>query len=69
MRRRNNGVTFWTVETLVRSAQSCSAGIVVNGKALWVPARPLGWTSIPARLKEMLMVWRGQADIVTWPHQ
>jgi hypothetical protein len=35
----------------------------------WVPARPLGWTSIPYRLKAAWLVFTGKADAVIWPYK
>jgi hypothetical protein len=69
MKQRNNGVTFWDVRHLVKSTQSCAAEIEVDGTKQWVPARPLGWTDIPHRLRAVWMVWTGRADVVTWPGQ
>lgn len=69
MSRKNNGVTIWDVRDIVKSANSCSARITLAGIPYYVPARPLGWTSWPMRLKAMWMVWTGRADVVTWPGQ
>ncbi len=69
MKRRNNGVTFWDVRDLVKSAARASAGIQVPNGVIYVPARPLGWTDIPHRLRAVWMVWTGRADVVTWPGQ
>lgn len=70
MKRRNNGVTFWDVRDLVKSAQSCAAEVeVFPGIKKYVPARPLGWTDIPHRLRAVWLVWTGRVDIVAWPGQ
>lgn len=63
--KRNNGVNFFDVRWLVKSAASVST--MIDGE--YVPARPLGWTEIPKRLKAVWLVWTGRADIVTWPGQ
>jgi len=69
MKYKNNGVTFWDVRDLVKSAAQTGRQITLAGKAYWVPARPLGWTDWPHRFKAIWMVWTGRADIVTWPEQ
>jgi len=45
------------------------AGIQVGGMTIWVPARPLGFNSIPSRLRLAWMVFKGQADALVWPGQ
>ncbi len=67
--RKNNGVTFWDVRDLVKSAQQTYTDAFVGGIPHRVPARPPGWTDIPHRLRAVWMVWKGRADVVTWPGQ
>lgn len=70
MKRRNNGVTFWRLHDLIESASTCQVQIKLTGfeqGSRYVPARPLGWTDIPHRLRAMWIVWTGRADVVTWP--
>lgn len=51
---------IWTASELVRSAQSCSAGLP-DGR--WVPARAMKWRR---RWRATWLVWTGQADAVIW---
>jgi hypothetical protein len=66
---RNNGVTIWDVRDLVKHTNGCATEIKLCGVSDWVPARPLGWTSVSERLRAMWLVWTGCADVVTWPGQ
>lgn len=43
--------------------------IVLGGKKLWVPARPIGWSSIKKRLSMAWDVFRGRADALYWRGQ
>jgi hypothetical protein len=65
-RRMNYGVTIWTIESLLRMAPQCATGLP-DGR--YVPARSLGWTGIPYRLRAAWMVFRGRADVVVWEQQ
>jgi hypothetical protein len=69
MKHRNNGVTIWDVRDLVKFSGTASCEIKLCGVSYWVPARPLGWTSVSERLRAMWLVWTGRADVVTWPGQ
>lgn len=39
----------------------------INGR--WVPARPMGFSSIWYRIKATWLVWTGRADALIWPGQ
>jgi hypothetical protein len=58
------GVTHWTIESLMDSLKHVQAGYA---DGTWGPARPLGWTSIPMRLRCAWRAFTGKSDIVTWP--
>lgn len=51
------------LRNLLESATTVSA--CIDGE--WVPARPMGWSDIPSRLKFAWMVFTGKADAVIWP--
>lgn len=59
----NNGTTIWDLKDLAKSCNENHAQI----DGFYVPARPLGWTSIPYRIKAAWLVYTGKADVVTWP--
>lgn len=69
MIHRNNGVNFFKISHLIKTATSCGTEVEIDGIKCWVPARPLGWTEWPKRLKAVWLVWTGRADVVTWPGQ
>jgi|GEM_PF-1557053 len=58
-----NAPNLWTLRDLFVFSGRNSAEI--NGK--YVPARPMGWDSIPSRVKIAWKVFTGKADAVTWP--
>lgn len=47
--------------------QCRSTATEINGK--WVPARPLGFSSIRHRLRATWLVWTGRADALIWHKQ
>lgn len=58
-----NGTNIWTLNDLIKATQENAA--LINGK--YVPARPLGWTAIPHRVKAAWLVFTTKADAVIWP--
>ena len=56
----------WTLHELVRHCNDGTMSSSNDGKS-WVPARPMGFASIPARLRATLLVFTGRADAVIWP--
>jgi len=57
---------IWTIQNLIESAQTCSAGLP-DGR--YVPARPMGFQSWRERWRAAWLVWTGRADAVTWEQQ
>lgn len=58
------------VREILRSAMECNAGIQIDGKTVWVPARAQ-WSIISpiTRMRAAWLVFTGRADAVTWPGQ
>ena len=61
-----NGVTIWRVADVIESAAANSTQLP-SGR--WVPARPLGWTSLSMRWKAAWLVFTGKADALMWEGQ
>lgn len=53
----------WQLKHLLKAVDECAAHI--NGK--WVPARPLGFATIGARIHCAWLVFTGRADALIWP--
>jgi hypothetical protein len=54
---------IWSLGSLLKSAQEVSAEI--NGR--WVPARPMGFSSIATRIRAAYLAFTGKGDVVIWP--
>jgi len=47
--------------------EACNS-VSFDGKT-WVPARGMQMRSLKQKLKEVWLVWTGQADVLVWPGQ
>lgn len=54
----------WTVETLCRHINSGQQSGLPDGR--YVPARPIGFYSIPSRARLAWAVFTGKADALFW---
>lgn len=58
--------TIRDVRSIVRDANQVQAGIKVDGKTVYVPARSLGWPSFRNRIRAAWLVFTGRADAVIY---
>lgn len=61
--------TIWTLKRLVDYCTSGEVTVNIPPSNEWVPSRPMGYDTWPARIKAAWMVLTGKADAVTWPGQ
>ena len=60
---------FWIDRLLDGIKQNQTEIKAPNGSEVWVPARPLGFSSLGYRLKATWLVFTGQADALRWRGQ
>lgn len=56
--------TIWTLSNL---RQYIYEGPKTEKNGRWLPARPIGFFSLPYRVKAACLVFRGKADALVWP--
>ena len=59
--------TFWELKDLIDSSTLNTMKLAMYPTGSWYPARPLGYDSIPHRLRCAWLVLTGRADAVVWP--
>lgn len=59
-----NIVALKSIEDYLRSGPQAQ----IRGHG-WVPARPVGYSSLRSRLKAAWLVFTGRADALIWPGQ
>lgn len=64
--RAKQAPTIWNTLDLFRHSRQCGTEIKPG---VWVPARPLGLDTIPARFRAAWLVFTGKADALLWPGQ
>jgi hypothetical protein len=63
MKKNMQGITIWRLNNLIEHSKEN----FVNVDKGWIPCRPLGCFGFRYKLKAILMVLRGEADVVIWP--
>ena len=58
--------SIFRIRDLVKHASECQAEV---SKGVWVPARPIGYSSLRHRIRCAWLVFIGKADAVIWDKQ